>query len=623
MSAQADAFDARLALRAQGLLRTFNAAGVLTAADVHVATRLGALAGERDDRVLLAVALATRAPRVGHVHTDLSTVAEGTVVEGSDVDDTEPLPWPNPAEWIAAVRVSPLVVPGYDDARRAPLRLLGSRLALDRYWHEERRVAADLLALDVPADAVDEDALAAGLARLFPPDPTAPPGEPDLQARAAETAVRRRLTVVAGGPGTGKTTTVRKIAALLIGQADALGVPRPMVALAAPTGKAAARMEEALRQGAGDDDVPGDVADAIGLLSAGTLHRLLGWLPDARNRFRHHRGNRLPHDVVIVDESSMVSLSLMARLVEAIRPDARLILVGDPGQLVSVEAGAVLDDIVGPARSGAPRGGLGDAVVVLRRNRRSGPRISAVADAISAGDADGTVAALQAGAPEVTWWATDAADPDSDATADIRARTVDVGRAVFASAAAGDAAGALEGLARLRVLCAHRHGPYGASWWTRSIETWLAEAIREFDPSREWYVGRPLLVSANDYGLRLFNGDTGVVVADGADGTAAAFARLDGPARYAPTRLGTVDTVHAMTIHKAQGSQFRTVVVVLPPPSSPLLTRELFYTGLTRAQDHVVLVGTEEAVRQAVERPAGRATGLRERLWGAGGGSGA
>ncbi|MDO9410100.1 exodeoxyribonuclease V subunit alpha [Patulibacter sp.] len=630
----ADPFDARLALRAEGALRTFNEAGVLSAADVHVARRLGALVDETDDAVLLAVALAVRAPRVGHVHTDLASVATSTVVDAEDAVDLGSLPWPAPDSWVDTVAASALVVQGDDDGTRAPLRLLGTRLALDRYWHEERRVAADLRTLDAPAGAVDEVVLEAGISRLFLPDVDAEPGQLDLQAEAARTAVRRRLAVIAGGPGTGKTTTVRKIVALLLEQANAAGAPAPLIALAAPTGKAAARMEESLRETAGDPGITPDVAARIGALTASTLHRLLGSIPEVRTRFRHHRTNRLPHDVVIVDETSMVSLSLMARLVEAVRPDARLILVGDPGQLVSVEAGAVLGDIVGPARSGgtdaapettgsspSPPGsgkGLDEAVVVLQRVRRFGREISAVAQAVSAGDADGTVDALRRGGSAVEWFAEDVAGTGTEALQVVRERTVRAGRAVFEASAAEDAAAALRALSDFRLLCAHRRGPYGAADWTRTIEGWLTDAVPGFDATHRWYVGRPLLVTTNDYGLRLFNGDTGVVVGTETGEIAGVFERAGGVVRYAPSRLGTVDTVHAMTVHKAQGSQFGEIVVVLPPPGSPLLTRELLYTAVTRAERRVTLVGSEEAIRAAVVRPAGRATGLRERLWGAG-----
>jgi exodeoxyribonuclease V alpha subunit len=342
--------------------------------------------------------------------------------------------------------------------------------------------------------------------------------------------------------------------------------------------------------------------------------------PDARSRFRRHRGNRLPHDVVIVDETLMVSLSLMARLVEAVRPGARLILVGDPGQLVSVEAGAVLGDIVGPAgdpgfEAGAGPAYLRDAVVVLRHVHRFGKSISRLARAVSAGDADAAVEALRDGGDEVTWLPPDVAEADADATQLVRELATRAAGAVHAAAADGDATGALRALEGFRLLCAHRRGPHGARDWMRTIERWLAADLPGFDGSREWYVGRPLLVTSNDYGLKLYNGDTGVVVRAGDDRIAAAFERAGGVVEFAPTRLGAVDTVYAMTIHKAQGSQFGTVAVIVPPATSPLLTRELLYTGLTRAGSGR---GRRDRGRGAHRRRAagGRASGLRERLWG-------
>jgi exodeoxyribonuclease V alpha subunit len=446
---------------------------------------------------------------------------------------------------------------------------------------------------------VREDVLADGLARLFD-------GTSDADARqrlAAETAVRRRLAVVAGGPGTGKTTTVARIVALLCEQAAAAGAVPPLVALAAPTGKAAARLVEAVHAEAAALDVDRALRARIGALDASTLHRLLGWRPGSHSRFRHHRGNRLPHDVVIVDETSMVPLSLMARLVEAVRPDARLVLVGDPGQLTSVEAGAVLGDIVGPAA--APERGI----VVLDRVHRYGGAIAAVAEGIRAGDGDAVVAALDG----VTWIPVDVADPAAaSALAPVRDGAVATARAVTAAARAGDAAGAIAALGGFRVLCAHRRGPYGVAAWTARIEGWLDQPAGLLD---EWYVGRPLLVTENDDALRLYNGDTGVVVA-GPDGEVrAAFERQGGVLELSPTRLAAIDTVYAMTVHKSQGSQFDRAAVVLPDPLSPLLTRELLYTAVTRAREGLLLVGTEAAVRAAVARPVARASGLGRLLW--------
>src|SRR3954469_8409615 len=318
----ADPFDPARVLDAPEPLRAFNDAGVLAAADGHVAVRLATFAGDWDGALALAVALAVRAPRLGHVYVDLATIRETAAVEGEEPVDLSTLPWPEPSAWAARVASSPLA--------DGPLRLEGTALYLDRYWREERRLAADLRTF---ADATPDTDAAPADARApadvpAPADVSAPAPTSDAQRVAVEVALRRRFTVIAGGPGTGKTTTVARIVPRLVGG----GTAPPLIALAAPTAVAAARLAEAVQQETG-----------LGI-EAMTLHRLLGRRPGSYSRFRHHRGNRLPHDVVIVDETSMVSLSLMARLVEAVRPDARLVLVGDPGQLTSIEAGAVLGD---------------------------------------------------------------------------------------------------------------------------------------------------------------------------------------------------------------------------------------------------------------------------------------
>jgi exodeoxyribonuclease V alpha subunit len=601
--AERDPFDAGRARRAPGVLREFNDAGVLSAADVHVALRLARLGPEDDEAVLLAVALAVRATRLGHVYVDLATIAATAAVETEEPADLSALPWPAVAGWIERVAASALAGVGDDERHEPerPLRLLGGSLYLDRYWREERRVAADLLTLAEIATGVDDDALAGGLARLFA-------GQADSrQCAAAESAVRRRLTVVAGGPGTGKTTTVARIVALLAEQAAATGAPAPLVALAAPTGKAAARLEEAVHDEAVGLPVAEPVREQLLALRASTLHRLLGWRPGSHSRFRHHRGQRLPHDVVIVDETSMVSLSLMARLVEAVRPDARLVLVGDPGQLASIEAGAVLGDIVGPADEDA-----GDGIVVLDRVHRFGGGIARLAEAIRRGDADAVMDVLGAGLEDVTWIDADVGvAAATDALGPVRERAVAAGRAVSDAARAGDAQRALQALGAFRLLCAHRRGPEGVATWTALVEDWLGDAAT----GDRWYVGRPLLVTENDYELRLYNGDTGVVVARAdPDRVVAAFEQRGAIVEVSPSRLGAVDTVYAMTIHKSQGSQFDTAAVLLPAPSSRILTRELLYTAATRARRELVLAGTEAAIRAAVSRPVARASGLRERL---------
>jgi exodeoxyribonuclease V alpha subunit len=631
-----DPLDARRAREAPGVLRAFNDIGVLSAADVHVAVRLGRLARDEDDGVLLAAALAVRGPRLGHVYVDLATIRQTATVDTEEPVDLTGLPWPEPAAWVAGLARSPLVAVGEDAADDGcPLRLVGSALYLDRYWREERAVAADLVGLGATAP---EDASAAlladGVARLFA-------GRTEgRQALAAAAAVLSRFAVVAGGPGTGKTTTVAQIVALLAEQAEAAEGGDLMVALAAPTGKAAARLQEAVQGGAGALEVSAEVRAFLSSLEASTLHRLLGWRPGSHSRFRHHRGNRLPHDVVIVDETSMVSLSLMGRLVEAVRPEARLILVGDPGQLTSIEAGAVLGDIVGPTSDGLRIGAearlrlgaavghevdatdppagcvVGDGIVVLDRVHRYGGGIAELAEAIRRGDEGAVMEVLGGARDDVTWIAADVAgEAERDALAPVRARVVAAGRAIMDAAQAGDARAALEALATFRVLCAHRRGPYGVEAWMARIERWLAEA-GSGGGGGPWYVGRPLIVTENDYGLRLYNGDTGVVIRTAAGHVTAAFERGGEVATIRPSRLGGVDTVHAMTVHKSQGSQFATAAVLIPPATSPILTRELLYTAVTRAQEHLILAGTEESVRAAVGRPVARASGLRGRLWG-------
>jgi len=594
--------EAGLALRATGLLRTFNEAGVLSAADVHVAERLGRLGRENREEVLLAAALAVRGVRSGSVCVDLTQVRE-TLPDDETVLDPAALPWPVAPAWLDACVTSPLVAVGVDDPWR-PLRLVDGLLYLDRYWRQEQTVRAELDAAEErPPPVVDEAVLAASLARLFP-EPA-----PDRQRLAAALVALRWTTVLAGGPGTGKTTTVARVLALLEDQPG----PQLRVALCAPTGKAAARLQEAVQAAA-----PG-----LGLpdLTASTIHRLLGWRPDSRSRFRHDRNHHLPHDVVVVDETSMVSLTLMSRLLEAVRPDARLVLVGDPDQLASVEAGAVLGDLVarpalqrpvdprlvqlagadlddGEVTSAAMRNG----VVRLHRVRRFGGAIRDLALAVRTGDGDETVRLLRAGSREISFG-------EADDVEALRQDVLAAGRPLVAAARAGDAAGALAALERHRLLCAHRRGPYGVGQWAERIAGWLADGVPG-SGAGEHAPGRSVLVTRNDPELGIWNGDTGVVVAS-PSGPRVAFARPDAPLLLSPDRLRDLQTVHATTVHRSQGSQFDRVTVLLPPPESPLLTRELLYTALTRAQEHVRVLGSEEAVRAAVARPVVRASGLR------------
>ena len=645
------------------LLAPWRAAGVLRPADVHIASTLARLAGlgrHAGDRrgpagldggerqVVLAVALAARAPRLGHVCLDLATVRASTPAEvEGDADelaaaDVEALPWPDDVEgWRRSLAASPLVAevvdgqqPAATPGRGLPLVLDGTLLYLERY-----RVYEDALADELRRRAGEAAAGATG--EMGGPDGGPGPTVAGSavagalrssaeQVAAAEAGAASLLSVIVGGPGTGKTTTVATLLALLL-EAE----PTTRVALVAPTGKAAARMGESiagLAASLADSGVPGAVELAAHLRASevSTIHRRLGARGDGT--FRHHHGEPLVHDVVIVDETSMVSLPLMAHLLDAVRPAARLVLVGDPGQLASVEAGSVLGDIAGPAvdavLAGAPppTGPLAGCVHVLSESYRfpAGSAVGRIAAAVRAGDPDAALAVLAdargaglaAGGEAPTddggvlvRWHPDGADTEAGADT-VRDAALDGAGRSLAAAERGDAGAALDALGQVRVLCAHRRGPFGVAAWNWRFEQWLA-GERSLTG---WYAGRPVLVTANDRLNDLANGDLGVVVVTD-DGPRVAFAAADRVRLLGPARLDAVETVHAMTIHKSQGSEFDEVVIVLPPPDSRLATRELLYTAVTRARRVVTLVGSEASLRRAVENRVVRQSGLGRRLW--------
>ena len=621
--------ESLLATLPPGVLADFHAAGVLGLGDVHTARGLGRIVGETDETVLLAAALTVRALRLGSVCLELERQRDDVFDTGEEAVDASDLTWPDLDTWIAACTRSRMIAVGAEAAGGRPLRWVDGLLYLERYWQQEELLRRQLQERgQAEPPTVDQGGLAAALERLFPGEGLGP-DEPDLQRLAAAVCALRRVSVLAGGPGTGKTTTVARVLSLLRDQAD-----QPVrIALAAPTGKAAARLGAAIREAA--TRLPEVDAARLDDLSTSTLHRLLGWRPDSRSRFRHHAGNRLPHDIVVVDEMSMVSLTLMARLVEAVRPEARLILVGDADQLSSVEAGAVLADIAGAPTAPdlrlrqrlAELPGVGDAlvpgstteqeaargVVRLSHTWRYGGAIGELARAVRAADAEAAIAVLKSGDPSVQFTETDLEAAQPKGLEPLLDQVLRAGRLTWNSARAGQADVALGGLERHRLLCAHRRGPYGVARWSLELERWLAAELPGYGEEGEWYAGRPLLITANDYDLGLYNGDLGVVVA-GDDGPRAAFGAPAEPQLWAPVRLSAVQTVHAMTVHRSQGSQFGCVSFLLPPADSPLLTRELLYTAVSRATDTVQLFGSEEAVRRAITRPANRASGLRRRL---------
>lgn len=545
-----------------GLLGEFATMGVLTWGDVHPARLFGRLFGEADDRVLLAAAFAVRGRRRGSVCIDLAELPHEPLTEGDTELEVPAEAWPDPDAWVAALEASPCVSVGPDAPGVRPLRWVDGLLYLERAWADQEVVAAGLRErLTVPVAV----------------DPTLAP-----QERARALARTAPVSIVAGGPGTGKTTIIERLLADI--RADD---PDALIALAAPTGKAAARMSETLE---------GDTAT--------TLHRLLGPLYGTMMRFKHDRHNPLPHDLVIVDEVSMVSLPLMARLIEALRPQARLVLVGDPHQLASVEEGSVLADLTHAAT-------LAPVVTRLTQRFRFDGAIAELADAITPGQ--GKAERDPDAAAKVIGRGTDAVRLLSASEVDaLRERVVSHGVALAEAAASGDEERALRLLDAHRLLCAHRDGPYGVSTWIERVHAWLAAA--GVDTADPFGVGRPVMVTTNLTDLGVFNGDTGVIMPEPGGGVRALFDTPSGRRRISPWLLEGLVSADALTIHKSQGSQFDRVSVILPPESSPLLTRELLYTAVTRAKQSVWMVGALESVTAAIERPTRRTSGLGRRL---------
>jgi exodeoxyribonuclease V alpha subunit len=612
------------------------AAGALRPLDLQLARWLGDLVGGQTPGRLLAAALASHRVGQGHVCLELAAVAGR-----SPFPELPQLLAPDLPAWRRELRDWPAVgVPG----DTAPLVLDGAdRLYLGRYWHYEQTLADAVRGrASLRADDLDQGRLRDGLERLFPPEPDQ---AIDWQRLAAALALLRNLCVISGGPGTGKTRTVTAILALAIEQRLARG-QTPRIALAAPTGKAAARLSESIRGAKAAflaaQALDPDVAAAIPE-EALTLHRLLGSRP-GRVAPRHGPDNPLHLDLLVVDEASMLDLPMAARLLDALPEPCRLILIGDRDQLASVQAGSVLGDLCGPeggvsyspglaqdlesvtamrlpAQLRAPDLGprsepaIGDGIALLRRSYRFGPdsAIQGLASAINRGDGPAALRVLDAGHGDAARLQVDL-DEDPGALGDFIARFVVPRHG--AVLAAKEPASALRALGSYRVLCAVREGPFGLHQINRLAERALSAAglIR---PEGGRYPGQPLLVTANDYELGLFNGDVGLILTDPSTGAPAAwFEGTDGPRRLSPHRLPPVETLFAMTVHKSQGSEFDDVALVLPRQDSRVLTRELIYTGVTRARRQVTVVASAERLVAGVARRLERSSGLRDALWG-------
>lgn len=598
---------------AEGLLAEFAEAGVIGWGGVHLARTLGWLAREQRPEVLLAVALALSVQEAGSVCLELDQVSSLRLGDfedfGTDPDAGAPaeLAWPPLDQWLAQLSGSPLVAVGESAAaNQRPLRLIGTRCYLERNWQAEERVRLALVQrLTAEPVGYDDQRLDQAIADAF----ASLPGDESSslqQRRAVHTSATSWTSVIAGGPGTGKTTTIAQLLKVI----DELADRRTIVTLAAFTGKAAARMQQSLDASLALD---GDAARSwrwLDVQPAATMHSVLGGRPGSG--FRRNRDNPLPTDLLIVDEMSMVSLELMDALLDALPAQTRLVMVGDPDQLASVDAGAVLADIVA---AGLPMSSLdqSSAITVLDHSHRFSGPIGELASAIRRSDVDAALTLLGAGGSEIEWIDT---DPDPAALPLLGTLADDLvgqGRAMRQAAASGDPAAALQALDAHRLLCAHRHGRYGVSGWSRSVEGLLRREVSGYGREGEWYLGRPVLITRNANELQVFNGDTGVVVS--VDGQPeVALAAGDTPRLRSPWLLDSAETMQALTVHKSQGSEYDVVTLVLPAVGSPLLTRELLYTALTRARARLRIIATPEAIAEAILTPARRATGLGSRL---------
>ena len=616
--------------------QAFIKAEVFTATEVHAAQRITNAVFSTTSTTnatfidYLSVAIAVWAPVNGHVCIDLENVRQqvrdelGSAREEFDQKSQDALDWPSLAEWHQHLANSPLVfIPEPDNIdhidHTKPLVLFGNMLYLTRQWADEGTVAialrTRLTAAPTPLSAQATTWVEAVFGK----------GSVDYQAQAVIKALTHNTTVLLGGPGTGKTYTIAGMLHAFYSEHAAnntAGNINPLrVAIAAPTAKAARQVTTSVGLSLALQHFPQTHADLIGSVTktSSTIHRLLGWSPGNRGRFAHHAQNFLPYDIVIIDEVSMVSLPLMARLLEALAPTTKLVLVGDPQQLKSVEAGAVLPDIASLHGDGTY------PITKLLINRRQADEtdptkvndIGLLATKISVAnlsqeDADKVLEFIKARTNEITYIALPDASADPSKSAQVLAKIdehLQGYRNALKDAKLGNTRGALDALASVRVLCGHRKGPYGVSAWNNLVTNTIGVS------TARGAVGQPLLNTRNDLRTGLVNGDTGIVVRK-PSGHKVVFSTQDKEKEFEPSALEDIEVAFATTIHKSQGSEYHTVIVVVPPVGSPLLRRELLYTAVTRARKHLVLIASEDAITTAVMSTINRASGLAARVRG-------
>lgn len=595
--------------------------------DYRFACFLGRLEGSFHDKLLLAASLVSRKRREGHICVDLSLLA-GTVLDHQDSDSPA---CPSLEEWLSALEKSPVVGRPGD---YKPLILNGARLYLHRYWDYENRLSDALkVHAGLTFETSETEQLQNSFKRIFPDEVKDDKTNIDLRKVAAFVSVRKGLCIISGGPGTGKTFAVARILAILI-EHNPYGQLK--IALTAPTGKAATRLQESIKKAKPGLNCHDSVKAAIPD-EASTIHRLLGAVPNTPF-CRFNKENPLPFDVIVVDEASMVDLSLFSRLVQAVKPRSRLILLGDKDQLASVEAGSVLGDICDTGTihhfscavsneyqritgeeiekdRETSAGGMNDCIIQLTKNYRFSKQsgIHAVSQTVNTGNGPQAIELIRGVIFNDICWR-NIPRPD-----ELPSRFEDWVMQHYTSYM--DASDPLEAFAlfnRSRILSALREGPYGVTNLNIVVEH-ILQKKGLIDPRERWYHGRPIMITTNDYRLRLFNGDIGITMADHTKktGTMVFFTSPDGSVRgFQPLRLHDHETVYAMTVHKSQGSEFDDVLFVLPDRDAPVLTRELIYTAITRAKEKIKIWGKEDIFLTAVTRRTQRSSGLRDALWG-------